>query len=210
MPRETSKRTYDVDGLFPGADTAAFDAGTSLLVTGETGSSKQLVFDLLARGSTNGESAVLVTTNDGAGTARRSFEDRDAFDPDRVGIIDCTARESDRSDGSPGVRYLSSPGDLTGISLEFAKFVKQFPDPGGPLRVGFSNVSTVLMYANPETVFRFLHVFTSRLRSGDWFGVFTLDPEMHDPQVVNTVRAVFDAEAHVEAGEVELRGVGFS
>lgn len=201
---------YDVDGLLPTSGATTVDAGTSLLITGETGPTNRLVLDLLARGSVSGESAVLVTTNDGAERARRSFQERDALVPERVGIIDCTAQESTRTDADIGVRYLSSPGDLTGISLEFAKLVKGFPDPGGPLRIGFSTVSTVLMYANPETVFRFLHVFTSRIRSGDWFGVFTLDPEMHDPQVVNTIRAVFDAEAHVEAGEVALRGSGFS
>lgn len=201
---------YDVDGLFPGTGATAFDAGTSLLITGETMATHRLVLDLLARGSTVGESAVLVTTNSGAERATSEFQERDALIADRIGVIDCTSQESTRPDTEIGVRYLNSPGDLTGISLEFAKLVKEFPDSGGPLRVGFSTVSTVLMYANPETVFRFLHVFTSRIRSGDWFGVFTLDPKMHDPQSVNTIRAVFDAEALVEGDTVELRGAGFS
>lgn len=201
---------YDVDGLFPETGATAFEDGTSLLITGETGAAHRLVLDLLARGSTVGESTVLVTTNHGAERATSALQERDALVADRMGVIDCTAQESGQPDTEIGIRYLNSPGDLTGISLEFAKLVKGFPDPGGPLRVGFSTVSTVLMYTNPETVFRFLHVFTSRIRSGDWFGVFTLDPEMHDPQVVNTIRAVFDAEAHVEGDAVELRGSGFN
>lgn len=201
---------YDVDGLLPEAGASAFDAGTSLLVTGDTARSHQFVLDVLARGNDSGESNVLVTTNHGGERALAAFRERDALVPERIGIVDCTAQESTRTDTDATVRYLSSPADLTGISLEFAKLVKGFPDPDGPLRVGFSTISTVLMYANTETVFRFLHVFTSRIRTGDWFGVFTIDPEMHDPQVVSTIRAVFDAEAEVREDGVRLRGSGFS
>jgi hypothetical protein len=149
-----------------------------------------------------------VTTNSGARSGIEEFERCGALAPERVGLIDCTARESDRADTDVPVRYLGSPGDLTGISLEFAKLVKGLGDTNG-LRVGVSTVSTILMYADAETVFRFLHVFTSRIRSGGWFGAFSLDPEMHDPQTVNTIRAVFDSEARISDDGIELRGDGF-
>jgi hypothetical protein len=64
------------------------------------------------------------------------------------------------------------------------------------------------MYVDLQTVFRFLHVFTSRVSSGGWFGVFTLDPEMHDAQAVSTVRAAFDAEARLTDDGVALQGDG--
>ena len=106
------------------------------------------------------------------------------------------------------VRRLNSPGDLTGISLEFAKLLDG-GDDAVPVRVGFASISTALMYAELRTMFRFLHVFTARIRSGEMFGVFTMDPAMHEEQAHNTIRAVFDCEATVEEGGTELRGTGF-
>ena len=198
---------YEVSGD-TGLTATSFDPGTSLLVTGERHATHALVVDLLADGVEASETSILVTTNSGASSGVEAFERRGTLAPERVGIIDCTARESNEAETDVPVRYLGSPGDLTGISLEFAKLVKGLGDANG-LRVGVSTVSTILMYADAETVFRFLHVFTSRIRSGGWFGTFSLDPDMHDPQTVNTIRAVFDSEARITDDGVELRGEGF-
>jgi hypothetical protein len=65
------------------------------------------------------------------------------------------------------------------------------------------------MYSEVQTVFRFLHVFTSRIQSAGLFGVFALDPGMHDAQTVNTIRAIFDAEARIDDGTITLSGSGF-
>jgi hypothetical protein len=65
------------------------------------------------------------------------------------------------------------------------------------------------MYTELRTMFRFLHVFTARIRSGDMLGVFALDPTMHEEKTHNTIRAVFDCEAEIEGSEVTLSGTGF-
>ena len=71
-------------------------------------------------------------------------------------------------------------------------------------------VSTLLMYADVQTVFRFLHVFTSRLDSAGLFGIFTLQPGMHDEQETNTIRTLFDSQATIEQEDIALRGSGYS
>ena len=65
------------------------------------------------------------------------------------------------------------------------------------------------MYGELQTVFRFLHVFTSRIRSAGLFGLFALDPGMHEEKATNTIRAIFDAEASVSEDGVDLRGSGY-
>ena len=127
------------------------------------------------------------------------------------GIVVATGQDSPADEEVP-VEQIGSPGDLTGISLEFAKLARRFEQAGadGRIRVGLASVSTLLMYGEIQTVFRFLHVFTSRIQSTGLFGAFALDPGMHDDQTVNTVRAVFDAEARVDDGTVTLDGTGFS
>lgn len=195
-----------------GDGTVAFDEGTSLLLSGSSMDVQEHIYDLLSEASGGGETAILISTDRGAPEVVRSFRERDAFDARRLGFIDCTGREGPEGiDGAP-VRRLGSPGDLTGMSLEFAKLVDRFDDAGAGdrVRVGLASISTLLMYTDVRTAFRFLHVFTSRIRSGGLFGIFALDPGMHDQQTVNTVRAVFDCEARISDGdEVDLRGSGF-
>jgi len=192
--------TYGVDGL-DGA--ASFDSGTSLLVTGTTTLTDPRLFDGIAPGP--GERAIVVTMNLGARRVVEELEEHGA-DRDQIGVIDYTNQDEELEDVA--VRRLNSPGDLTGISLEFAKLLDG-GDGSAPVRVGFASISTALMYAELRTMFRFLHVFTARIRSGDMFGVFSMDPTMHEEQAHNTIRAVFDCEARVDDEEMEIRGTGF-
>lgn len=192
--------SYRFDGF---DDVTSFDDGMSLLITGTSAETNQRLLDAIT--PQDDEQAVVITTNTGAETIVKELERRGA-NREQIGIIDCTNADSD-IDGVP-VRKLSSPGDLTGISLEFAKL---FDDTDGSVRarVGFASVSTSLMYTELRTMFRFLHVFTARIRSGDMLGVFSMDPTMHDEKAHNTIRAVFDAEGDIGDDEISVSGTGF-
>jgi hypothetical protein len=201
--------TYEVEGLTDAP--VRFDDGSSLLVTADMASGRGAALDVLDDIS-GSETVVFISTNDGAASVVDWFADRGVDTTVRLGVVDASGSETPVPDGLP-VERLGSPGDLTGMSLGFAKLAQRFEQAGSGerIRVGLVSVSTLLMYADVQTVFRFLHVFTSRIRSGGLLGVFTLDPGMHDDQTVNTVRAIFDAEARVGPdGEVELRGTGFT
>jgi hypothetical protein len=194
--------SYRVDGL---GEASAFDDGVSVLMTGSSTTTRAHLLDAVTPAER--ERAIVITMDTGAKTIVQELERRGA-DRDQIGIIDCTNTESE-IDGVP-VRNLNSPGDLTGISLEFAKLLGQ--DSEGDsirVRVGIASVSTALMYTELRTMFRFLHVFTARIRSGDMFGVFALDPTMHEEKAHNTIRAVFDCEAEIGDDGVTLSGTGF-
>ena len=194
--------SYRVEGFDA---PVSVDRGSSLLMTGASALTDERLFDAVA--PDDGEIAIVITTNAGASRVADGLRDRGA-DPGQLGVIDCTNRKSDVEDVR--VRQLSSPGDLTGISLEFAKLLDEEDDPDA-VRVGFASVSTALMYTEQRTLFRFLHVFTARISSGDMFGVFTMDPGMHEDKAYNTIRAVFDAEAEAtDDGMTSLRGTGFT
>lgn len=193
--------SYRTDG-FEG--TSAFDDGVSLLITGPSTVTTEGLLDAVA--PDDGERTVLITMNTGPKTIVKELERRGA-DRDQIGIIDCTNAETD-VEGVP-VRRLNSPGDLTGISLEFAKLLGQNDGESVRARVGVASVSTALMYTELRTMFRFLHVFTARIRSGEMLGVFSLDPTMHDEKAYNTIRAVFDCEAEMAGDDVSLSGTGY-
>lgn len=197
---------YDVTGLLPETGVTDVRPGTSLLVTGPSRRAEGLCLDLLARAHEHDERTLVITTGTSAGDIATGLRERSgAFRPEHLAIVDTTAGAGD----VPGVAVetLSSSGDLTGISLETSKLIRGFGEES-PLRLGLVSVSTLLMYVDLQTVFRFLHVFTSRVNSGGWFGAFALDPEMHDTQAVSTVRAAFDAEARVTDDAVAIQGEG--
>jgi hypothetical protein len=194
--------SYRVDTF---GNATSFDDGVSLLLSGNSTATNQRLLDVVA--PNDGERAVVITTNTGPGTVVKELERR-GTDREQIGIIDCTNADSE-IDGVP-VRTLSSPGDLTGISLEFAKLFDGDSEDGSiRARIGFASVSTALMYTELRTMFRFLHVFTARIRSGGMFGVFSLDPTMHEEKAHNTIRAVFDCEADVDEDGGDVSGTGF-
>lgn len=200
--------TYAAESLKRGL---SFDPGTSVLLTGGTRAVRDRLLDAVAEGLESGDAVILIAADASAGSVLDGLHDRDALVPERLGVVDVTGEGGPTEAHGVEVRQLGSPADLTGMSLEFAKLVDGFGGDGGPdgVRVALGSVSTLLMYADLQTTFRFLHVFTSRIRSAGLFGLFALDPEMHEDTTTNTIRAIFDCEVMVGADSVEIHGPGY-
>jgi len=83
---------------------------------------------------------------------------------------------------------------MTGIGIKLSEFLQAFYQDRGieRNRVMLHSLSTLLMYADLQTVFRFLHVFTGRVQSVDGLGVFAIDASAHDDQTMNTLKQLFD------------------
>ena len=189
----------------------SFDSGSSLLLSGDSRTVRGSLLDAIAEGLDAGETVILITADTSASSVIGALRERDALAPERLGIVDVTNEKGPEEIDGVQVAQLSSPNDLTGMSLEFAKHLERFQKTGQAerVRVGLLSVSTLLMYGELQTVFRFLHVFTSRIRSAGLFGLFALDPGMHEDKETNTIRAIFDAEASVTDDGVDLRGSGY-
>lgn len=98
-------------------------------------------------------------------------------------------------DVGPTVRSVSSPGDLTGIGIELGTFFQEWADDGNELLLCFHTLTTLLQYADLQSVYRFVHVLTGRVRSSGGRAHFHLDPSAHDDRTVNTLLALFDGVA---------------
>ena len=131
---------------------------------------------------------VIVTTTDGFGG--NTVGDRGVDEPDAGGLQ---------------VEYVSSPGDLTGLGMLIGKYLERWYGEGGNIRVGFDSLTTVLQYGDPQNVFRFLHLMTTRLDGADADAHFLLDPKTQDGQTVATIKSSFQAIAeHVDGDEWEV------
>ena len=183
--------------------------GTNLLLTGQPLTGKRsLMMDLLAEGTDRGNGAIVVTTKDGADRVLKDYETRTPYEGKPVAVVDCVTRQqgADVRD-SDRIKYASSPVDMTGIGIKLSEFLQAFGDRGiDRNRVMVHSLSTLLMYADLQTVFRFLHVFTGRIQSVDGLGLFSIDSSAHDEQSLNTLKQLFDGIVTVpDDGDVEIR-----
>ena len=193
--------------------TPHFDAevepGTNILLTGPPLSGKRsIMMDVLAAGTDRDEGAIVVTTKDGADRVLRDYEKRTPYEGKPVAVVDCVTRQQGgETRESDRIKYASSPVDMTGIGIKLSEFLQAFGDRGIERnRVMVHSLSTLLMYSDLQTVFRFLHVFTGRVQSVDGLGLFSIDSTAHEDQAMNTLNQLFDGIITVpEDGEPDIR-----
>ena len=188
---------------------AEVDPGTNILLTGPPLSGKRsIMMDVLAAGTDRDEGAIVVTTKDGADRVLRDYEKRTPYEGKPVAVVDCVTRQQGgETRESDRIKYASSPVDMTGIGIKLSEFLQAFGDRGIERnRVMVHSLSTLLMYSDLQTVFRFLHVFTGRVQSVDGLGLYSIDSTAHDDQAMNTLKQLFDGIVTVpEDGEPEIR-----
>jgi len=208
---------YDLADVLPNAD---LDPGTNVLVAGPPLTGKrQIAFDILASGANRGDGSIIVTTKDSADKVLEGFDTRldDEIDPD-IGVVDCVTKQRGIGtiDNDPRIKYASSPIDMTGIGIKLSEFLQEFYETRNNTenRVLLHSVSTLLMYSDLQTVFRFLHVFTGRVQSADALGLYVIDATSHDDQTMNTLKQLFDAVIELEESadddEPTIRTAGLS
>ncbi|OAQ51180.1 recombinase RecA [Natrinema mahii] len=208
---------YDLADVLPDVE---IDPGTNVLVAGPPLTGKRrIAFDILASGATRGDGSIVVTTKDSADKVLESLDDHvgEGVEPD-IGVVDCVTKQRGIGtiDDDPRIKYASSPVDMTGIGIKLSEFLQEFYEARGLTqnRVLLHSVSTLLMYSDLQTVFRFLHVFTGRIQSADAMGVYVIDSTAHDDQTMNTLKQLFDAVVELEetadGEEPEIRTAGLS
>ncbi|WP_231186386.1 MarR family transcriptional regulator [Haladaptatus sp. DYF46] len=69
--------------------------------------------------------------------------------------------------------------------------------------VSMQTLTILLEYIDFDTAFRYLHVLTHRIRAAGATGYFQVDPDIHDPETINTLESLFDVVVEVSDGNVE-------
>jgi KaiC/GvpD/RAD55 family RecA-like ATPase len=207
---------YDLADVLPDAE---LDPGTNLLIAGPPLAGKRrIALDILANGTRQEQGAIVVTTKDSGDKILDEYEKRiSEMEGVPVGVVDCVTKQRGVSnvDDSPQLKYASSPVDMTGIGIKLSEFLQEFYERRGlsQNRVLLHSVSTLLMYSDLQTVFRFLHVFTGRVQSANALGLYIIDSTAHDDQTMNTLKQLFDGVIEVDEDDAEapqLRTAGSS
>lgn len=190
---------YELGPPFSGT---VVEPGTNLLVTGPPLSGKRrLVMETLAVGARGGDGTIVVSARDSDTRVRSEFEVLlDEATVSAIGIVDAVTEHIGRSTDTEMTKYTSSPRDLSAIGIKFSEFIQTlYTDQQRERnRVGVDSLSTLLLYSNLQTVFQFLHVFTSRVESVDGLGLYTIESTAHDSESLNTLEQLFDGRITVE------------
>ncbi len=196
------------------SDSIAFDpdalaAGTNVLVSGPVMTGKQRVLlRLLAGGDPSNHGTVVATTRTNADTLARTFEAIAGEVPDDLfAVVDCTGSSRSRGRRTKNRRYVSNPGDLTGVGIGLTEFMRHFYHRVDTARVGVHSLSTMLMYTEFRRLFQFLHVVTGRIDSSGFVGAFAVDSSALEPRELNILLQLFDSVVETREGDerVEYR-----
>ena len=181
---------YELGPPFSGV---AVPPGTNILLSGPPLAGKRWsAMETLAVGAGRDEGTIVVSTRDSAPVVD---------DDTAVAVVDAITQHIGRSTDTEMTKYAASPRDMSDIGVTFSEFIQSFytEQQREHTRVLVDSLTTLLLYSNLQTVFRFLHVFTSRVGSVDGLGLYTVDSTAHDGETLSTLEQLFDATIDINA-----------
>jgi KaiC/GvpD/RAD55 family RecA-like ATPase len=155
----------------------AIPPGTSLLIAGPSLTRKRELMLRLVDQQTD-EGTAVITTKKSAGTVMQQLD----IPPESEGreylrLIDCVTQQRGmgESEETETTKYISSPRDLTGLSIKLSGVFQNLYQQDVPTRVGLDSLSTFLMYHDLQRVYRMMHVLSGQIESAGWLGTFVID-----------------------------------
>ena len=179
--------------------------GSNIMFIGPPMSGKEAILNYIVyHGATKNENAIItVTTRESAAHILEWFkENKLALPMSRIGIVDCVTKTlGGAAVDSENIKIASSPVDLTGIGVKISQFFEEFfmKKNTRKIQLHINSLSTILMYSNIQTVFRFLHVFTGRIKAAGALGIYVIESGMHDEQAIATLKQLFDGMIEIKS-----------
>ncbi|MCZ7357636.1 MAG: recombinase RecA [Candidatus Methanoperedens sp.] len=192
--------------------------GSNIMLIGPPMSGKEVIlYYIMYNGAAKNENAVItVTTRESATHILEWFkENKLALPLSRVGIVDCVTKTlGGAAIENENIKIASSPVDLTGIGVKISQFFEDFFMKKNirKTQLHINSLSTILMYSNIQTVFRFIHVFTGRIKAAGALGIYVIESGMHDEQAIATLKQLFDGMIEIKSENDKnfIRAVGLS
>ncbi len=125
--------------------------------------------------------------------------------------IDCYSHQTDEFLKDTGAtRRVSGPLALNEISIAMSDIERKFIRINPQHLVIFDSLSTMLMYANPQMVGRFLQTIIAKIKKAGGSILLTMKEGMHDEKVVVTIEHLMDVVVHVkkDKGKTMMRADG--
>jgi len=179
--------------------------GKNIMLIGPPMSGKEIIlYNIMYYGAAKNENGIItVTTREPATHILEWFKEHNLTLPmPRIGIIDCVIKIPGETEvENDSIKIVSSPVDLTGIGVKISQFLDEFYMKKNIQKnqLHINSLSTILMYSNIQTVFRFMHVFTGRIKVAGALGIFVIESGMHDEKDIITLKQLFDGMIEIKS-----------
>ena len=182
--------------------------GANLMLLGDLFSGKDILSkEFIREGLKSGEACIFVSTNDPIQETVEEFSD---YDLEHLGMVNCISSRADlplEFDYINQVRFVSSPTELATIMAFINEFLDIFKgkDVTG-IRIVFDSVSTLLMYSNLKTLYKFLHVLTNTVKNRNAVLLLTMEEGVHDKIEISSLQRLSQGLITMTGGEMEFNG----
>ncbi len=192
--------------------------GSNIMLIGPAMSGKEVILNqIMYHGMTkNGNAVIAVNTREtGTDTLQWFTENKLTLPLSRIGIVDCITRMiGGAADDDENIKIASHPVDLTGIGVKIGQFFDEYfmIKHIQKIQLNINSLSTLLIYSNIKTVFRFLYIFTARIKAAEGLGIYVIESGIHDAQAIATLNHLFDGRIEVKSENDKnfLRVIGVS
>jgi KaiC/GvpD/RAD55 family RecA-like ATPase len=179
--------------------------GANIMLIGPPMSGKKIISNyIMYYGAARNENAVIEvnTYEPGYLILERLKENKFNLPLSKVGIVDCLTRMigiDTYEDES--IKIASSSVDLTDIGVKISQHFENFFTKKNirKIQLNINSLSTLLMYSNIKTVFRFLQVFTGRIKAAGGLGIYVIESGVHDMQVITALSQLFDGKIEIKS-----------
>ena len=93
---------------------------------------------------------------------------------------------------SDTIKRISGSIALSDLTIGMSQIQREYHQVSDHYRFIFDSLSTLFIYNDATTIYRFLRVIISKLRASGGVGFFTLGEKMHDQQIEMTLRHMMD------------------
>jgi len=90
------------------------------------------------------------------------------------------------------IKRISGSIALSDLTIGMSQIQRDFHQTSDHYRFIFDSLSTLFIYNDATTIYRFLRVIVSKLRASGGVGFFTLGEKMHDQQIEMTLKHMMD------------------
>lgn len=157
-----------------------------------------------------GQPVVFVLTNS---TALDCIAHLERMDPDVAAAIedgtllfvDTYANSIGVTEAHPNIEYVESALDLNGITMALNKQQGRILSKHEEHLVIFDSVSTLVLYSNAQSTFRFLQILVGKARQVGAASLVLLDDGMHSEPEVQMFRHLCDGAIEIEADKSHTR-----
>ena len=167
---------------------------TGLVVLAETSAEEfqYCTSDLVRKVTEGGYNTIIITMNNPSALLRESYI-KSGVDIEKVYFIDAITRYALGAfpeNKNDNIYFISQPGNLTDIGIELNKSLAKLN--GEKVCVIIDSINTMLIYVPSQTLIKFVHFVSNKLRLLHSLGIYISISGSIDPMLINLLKSFSD------------------